>query len=89
MVVSSDRMLAALRVLAGCGERPGFTYIGRPADEVRHAEELAERARTAREELIASYKAEDATTGVYVVPCRPDILSIPTAPEWVTQVPSR
>jgi hypothetical protein len=43
----------------------------------------------ARQELIASHKAENATTGVYVVPCRPDILSIPTAPEWATRVPSR
>jgi hypothetical protein len=87
MTVSSDQMLVALRVLAESGERPGFTYIGRPEGEVRHAKELAERARVARRELIAFHQAENAVTGV--VPCRPDIRSIPTAPEWATQVPTR
>ena len=89
MAISSDRMLAALRVLAGCGERPGFTYVGRSPGEVQHAEELAERARVARRELIASHQAENAVTGVYVIPRRPDILSIPTALEWATKVPTR
>jgi hypothetical protein len=40
-------------------------------------------------ELIDSHGAENARTGVYVVPCRPDILDIPTTPERATQVPSK
>ena len=88
MTVPSNRMLTALRLLAESGERPEFTYIGRPADEIRQAEELADRERAARQALIESHRAENARTGLYVVPCRPDILSIPNAPEWPTRVPS-
>jgi hypothetical protein len=88
MTVPSNRMLTALRLLAESYERPGSTSVGRPADEVRRTEDLAERARVARRALISSHRAEDAATGVYVVPRRPDILSIPISPEWTTKVSS-
>jgi hypothetical protein len=80
--------IVALRLVLDPGDEPTFTQIGRIADEVQHAEVAAdqrvERERAARLRLIASHTAEDARTGIYLVPRRPEV-EPPPAFEWTTR----
>jgi hypothetical protein len=76
--------IVALRLVVEPDDHAVLTRIGRIVNEVRQADDVAderiERERTARVKLIESHAAEDARTGVYLVPRRPEI-DPPTAPE--------
>jgi hypothetical protein len=80
--------IVALRLVIEPGDQPVLTRIGRIVGEVRYAEVAAgqrvERERAARRKLIRSHTAEDARTGIYLVPRRPEVdpLTVPTRPTW-------
>ncbi len=83
--------IVALRLVAEPGEEPVLTRMGRIVDEVRHAEVAAaqrvERERAARRRLIESHDAEEARTGLFLVPRRPRLLHPSQPPARTTRGP--
>jgi hypothetical protein len=69
--------IVALRLVTEPDDEHVLTRIGRIVDEVRHAEVATEqrlqRERLARRKLIESHDAEEARTGLFLVPRRPDL----------------
>jgi hypothetical protein len=84
--------IVALRLVVETDDQPVLTSIERIVDELRHAEMAAEqrveREREARLKLIGSHTAEDARTGIHLVPRRPEV-DPPAAPERATGIPFR
>lgn len=70
--------IVALRLVVECDDQRVLTGIGHIVDEVRlsenTADQRAEQERLARQELIESHDAEEARTGLFLVPRRPELL---------------
>ncbi len=83
--------IVALRLVVESDDEPVLTRMGRIVDEVLRAEEdeylRLERERQARLKLIGSRTPEDARTGIYLVPRRPEV-DVHTAPGRPTRRPS-
>ena len=84
--------IVALRLVVESDDEPVLTRMGRIVDEVLQAEEdehlRLEFERQARLKLIVSHTPEDARTGIYLVPRRPEV-DPPAAPERPTRIPFR
>lgn len=83
--------IVALRLVVEGDDQGVLTRIGHIVDEVRHAEVAAdqrvERERVARRRLIESHDADEARTGLFLVPRRPDLLHPSQAPARTTRGP--
>ncbi len=75
--LDDDELDVALRLVVECDDQRVLIRIGHIVEQVRLSESTAdqrvERERLARQALIEAHDAEEARTGLFLVPRRPDL----------------